>query len=163
LRDVAGTQPWTPAGSFLITLASNKIEVIENNLRVLKLTAPIRLGRSWKGNTYLSPNPYGSDYSFSNDDNMFEWDFTFDESEATATINGKTFNDVITVTAIDESINETISDPRAYAYKNLAVDRYAKGVGLIFQEFIMWEYQPNPGGLPYKVGFGVKRTILDHN
>jgi hypothetical protein len=27
----------------------------------------------------------------------------------------------------------------------------------------LWEYQPNPNGTPYRTGFGIKRTIIDHN
>ena len=38
---------------------------------------------------------------------------------------------------------------------------YAKGIGMVSQELVMWEYQPRNGG--YKVGFGVKHTMLNHN
>jgi hypothetical protein len=48
---------------------------------------------------------------------------------------------------------------------NYSVEKYAKGIGLVYQEFLMWEYQPpnaaNPTGA--RIGFGVKRSIIDHN
>ncbi|MDB5196616.1 MAG: hypothetical protein JWP88_987, partial [Flaviaesturariibacter sp.] len=56
-----------------------------------------------------------------------------------------------------------ITSVSAFASRSFARDKIAKGIGLISQEYILWEYQPNPNGTPYKIGFGVKRTILDHN
>ena len=50
-----------------------------------------------------------------------------------------------------------------YGIKSYAVDKYSKNIGLIYQELALWEYQPNSGGTPYKVGFIVKRSILEHN
>jgi hypothetical protein len=49
--------------------------------------------------------------------------------------------------------------------KSFAVDKFAKGIGLVHQELILWQFEPNQNGsgTSYKVGFGVKRTMLDHN
>jgi hypothetical protein len=39
-----------------------------------------------------------------------------------------------------------------------------KGVGLIYREFLHWEYQGGETGVPgYFVGYGIKLSILDHN
>ena len=48
---------------------------------------------------------------------------------------------------------------------NYSIEKYAKGVGLVYKEFIMWDYQPNPGGVggAYKAGFGIKMWMIDHN
>jgi hypothetical protein len=54
------------------------------------------------------------------------------------------------------------NDP-PFATKSFSEEKYAKGVGLIYQELILWEFQPNIGGTPFKVGFGIRRSILDHN
>jgi hypothetical protein len=56
--------------------------------------------------------------------------------------------------------------PQASRY--LFVEKYAKGIGMVYQELTMWEYQfipdPNkPDNLGYFVGFGVKREMIDHN
>ena len=53
-----------------------------------------------------------------------------------------------------------------YGTNNLQVEKYAKGVGLVYQEFIMWEYQyrvTNGQDDGYKTGFGVKRIMLNYN
>ena len=79
LRDSAGLQPWQETGSYTITPLANQIELTENNLRFIKLHAPIRSGFTWKGNRYFPDNAYNSaGYNFSNDDNIQDWDYSFD-------------------------------------------------------------------------------------
>ncbi len=163
IRDLAGTQPWRPSGSYFITPLENSVEVIEDNLRTIKLIAPIKEGTAWKGARFFGTEPYSSLYNFSNDDNIADWDFTIESADETIVLNSQTINDVVSLTAIDESLNVPITDTRSYASKTLLQEKFAKGIGLIFQEYILWEYQPNLNGTPYKTGFGVKRSMIDHN
>jgi len=163
IRDLAGTQTWRQSGSYFITPLSNSVEVIEDNLRTIKLISPIKEGTSWKGARFFGSEPYASLYNFSNDDNIADWDFTIDSTNATVVLNGQTITDVVKLTAINESLNVPITDARSYASKTLLQEKFAKGIGLIFQEYILWEYQPNLNGTPYKTGFGVKRSLIDHN
>lgn len=163
-RDTAGHKPWSPAGTYFITVSTNTVEVIENNLRSLRLADPLKLDFEWKGNRYLPTEPFGSLYNFSNDDYMSDWDFTYESKGETLQLANHLLEEVVTIKHIDESINVPITTPTAYASINYAVDKYAKGVGLVYQEMVMWEYQPNPGGPSgYKTGFGVKRSMIDHN
>ena len=163
LRNADGSGAWRPAGTFAIVPGDKTVEVVENNLRFLKLAGPIRQDYSWKGNRYLPFDPYGASYAFSNDDNMAEWDYTYTATGETITLNGKTINDVLTVEQINESANAPVTQPGAYGYINYSVNRFAKGIGLVYEELTMWEYQPNPGGTGYRTGFGVKRSLIDHN
>jgi len=57
----------------------------------------------------------------------------------------------------------TVIDSSAYASVSYMQDNYAKGIGLIAEEFIMWDYQPPNVSNPGKRGFGIKRSIIDHN
>jgi len=56
-----------------------------------------------------------------------------------------------------------------YAAKLYGVDKYAKNIGLIYQQLTLWEFEPNynpndnGANSPYKLGFGVTRTMIDHN
>lgn len=162
IRDVAGTEAWKPSGSYYIIPGNTTVEVVENNLRFVKLTTPVRQDNNWKGNRFLPADPYGTFYPFSNDDNMMDWDYTYTTTGETLTLNGLTLNDVVTVQQADESVNAPVTQQAAYGYINYSVDKYAKGLGLVYEELIMWEYQPNSGN-GYKTGFGVKRSIIDHN
>ena len=164
LNNATGTQPWTPAGSYFITPSEGTIEVIENNLRVVTLVGKVEQGRTWKGNRFLGTDPYlNFSYNFGNDDNIADWNFTINETGGSKSINGKNYTNVATVLAVDESLNVPINDTKAFAARTYSLSQYAKNVGLIYQEHILWEYQPNPNGTPYKTGFGIKRSIIDHN
>lgn len=170
IRDTAGLQPWSSAGTYSITLADSVLEVNENNLRILKMVRPITEYNTWRGNRYLPENAFGTLYTFNNDFRMDLWDYTYSDIDASLTVKGKIYNDVVTVDGIDETFNAnaantTVTNPSAIAYVNYLQDNYAKGIGLIYQQFIMWEYQPPNGSntTGSKTGFGVKRSIIDHN
>jgi hypothetical protein len=169
-RDTAGTQPWVSAGTYVITPTDKTVEVIENNFRFVKLVMPIAQDYTWKGNRYLPSEPFSSLYSFNNDMGMDQWDYTYTSIQGNLTVKGKPYSDVLTVDGIDDVFNAninnaTVVNPAIIGYVNHQQDNYAKGIGLIYQEFIMWEYQP-PNGVNQvgsKVGFGIKRSIIDHN
>jgi hypothetical protein len=165
ITDSAGTQPWAPNGTFFITPLADQAEVIEDNLRFIKLHLPLKTNVTWKGNKYLTSDPYASLFQFSNDDNMNEWDYDYEQYEASITIDGKTINDVYTVTQIDEALNAPVTDTRSYGARSLGIEKYAKNIGLVYREYILWEYQPNTGGSGggYKTGFGIKMWMIDHN
>ncbi|MCX8020274.1 MAG: hypothetical protein N2747_07275 [Chitinophagaceae bacterium] len=165
IRDSAGTQPWQANGTYLMMLLNDKAEMTEDNLRVIKLQLPIKDKFTWKGNRYLPDNPYGPLYNFSNDDNMADWDFYYDGNPSSFSYRGVNYNNVITVEQANEVLNVPITNPNAYAALTRCVDRYAKGTGLVFRHFEIWEYQPNPGGTagPYKTGFGITMWMIDKN
>ena len=80
------------------------------------------------------------------------------------TINGHTFS-VITVDGIDRSSNVPVVDPTIFGSIDYQQYKYAKGLGLVYQQWIMWDYQPPNGVSPtgFKTGFGIKRSMIDHN
>lgn len=165
LRDSAGTGPWAPAGSYMVTPLAHTLEVIENNLRFVKLVMPLSQDKSWKANQFLPDEPYGGTFNFNNDFDIAAWDYSYSSLGESMVINGETLNDVITIDGINDVINVPVTDPANYGSINYQQEKYAKGIGMVFQELIMWEYQPNTGGSGggFKVGFGVKRTMIDHN
>lgn len=163
LRDTAATQPWQPAGTYFITVLDGSAEVVEDNMRVVKLVSPFKEAGSWKGNRFLGDEPYASRYNFSNDDNMEDWDFEILATGESVTIGTKTFKDVITIRSIDESLNAPVTDVKSFGSKSFSEEKYAKGIGLIQQELTLWEYQPPTSISGYKIGFGVKRRLIDHN
>ncbi len=46
---------------------------------------------------------------------------------------------------------------------SFSVEKYAKGIGMVYQEFLLWEYEPNSAGTAFKEGFGIKRSMVEHN
>lgn len=164
LRDSAGTQPWVENGTYFVTNLSDQAEVIEDNLRYIKLHLPLKVNTDWKGNKYLSSDPFASLYTFNNDDDMNDWDYNIESFDPSITIDGNTVNDVYTVFQIDESFNAPVTDTRQIGSRTLAQESYAKNIGLVTRDFILWEYQPPRNSLPgYYTGFGIKMWMIDHN
>lgn len=164
-RDDAGAGPWIHTSTYYITPLEKQVETVdESNFRFIKMHLPLRDGYSWKGNTYLPTNPYSSKFNFSNDDNMADWEYFYDGGPSTFNYQGIDYANVYSVEQADEEYNVPITDPNAYAAKSRAVEKYSKDIGLVYKEFILWEYQPNPGGAnPYKTGFGITMWMIDHN
>ena len=158
IRDSAGDNPWARAGAIFITPVEKSVEVISDNMRVLKLVFPVTEGNSWKGNRYISSGTPNDPHIHIDD-----WDFTYENKGETVILNDQTITDVVTVTGPDEAANAPVVDPASFGSRTYSLDQYAKNIGLVFQELILWEYQPNPNGTPFKVGFGVKRSMIDHN
>jgi hypothetical protein len=153
---------WKPLMTYHVIPTDNSIELNENNFRYIKLTTPVRDGRSWKGNGYLPDNPYQTLFDFSNDEDIQDWDYTYQNVGASLTLDNKTYDNTISVLQIADSANLPIQ-ANIPASKSYWVEKYAKGVGLVYKEVEMWEYQPPTSQSGYRHGYGLKLTIIDHN
>lgn len=165
LRDLNSTNEndWRPIMSYTVTATGNSMELNENNFRYIKLTTPIRDGRSWRGNGFLPSNPYKDLFEFSNDEDIQEWDYTYQDAGASLNLNNKTYDNTISVLQIADSSHTPITDLTVPASKSYWIEKYAKGVGLVYKEVEIWEYQPATTVSSYRHGYGLKLTIIDHN
>lgn len=163
LRNEAGTSPWVENGTYFITPLTDQAEVIEDNLRYIKLHLPLKVNTVWKGNKYLSGDPFASLYTFNNDDDMNNWDYDIESYEPSITIAGTPVKDVFTVFQIDESFNAPVTNPNSIGSRTLAQEQYAKNIGLVSRDFILWEYQPPSSQAAHYTGFGIKMWMIDHN
>jgi hypothetical protein len=166
LRDSSGTQAWQPNGSYLVTPLHDQLEVTEDNLRFIKLHLPFKEGVSWKGGKYLPDDAYHFISNFNSyDDDLNDWDYYFDRFESSVNYRNQVYTDVWTVEEADETVNIPVTDPMMYGSLVRAVEQYAKGIGLVYREYTLYEYQPNltgPGG-PFKTGQGITMWMIDHN
>lgn len=165
INNETGTGEWALNGTYFITPLEDQVELIEDNLRFIKLHTPMKEGFSWKGNTYLPNEPYASfGYIMENDNDMQTWDFTYDNYASTFTYDGKTYADVYTVESAGDSINVPIVAIQSYGSKTRSVEKYAKNIGLVFRDYALWEYQPNLNGPnPTYSGFAIRMWMIDHN
>ncbi len=153
-------QDWIPNNTFSVIPTQNSIEYIENNFRYLKLELPVKQDFSWKGNSYLPSMAYAPAYDFASDFTD-GWDYIYDSIDVPLTINSLTFDSTIKVFEQDYFTGDDPPLPTtSYSEKTYAVEKYAKGVGLIYREYLHWEYQGV--NKSYK-GFGIKLSIIDHN
>jgi hypothetical protein len=45
----------------------------------------------------------------------------------------------------------------------MAIEKYAKNIGLVTRDFILWEYQPPSSEPAHFTGFGIKMWMINHN
>ena len=131
IRDSAGTQNWNAMGTYFINVLNDQTEVTEDNLRVIKLHLPLKEGFDWKGNTYLPDEPYMLSYDFNNDNDMKEWNFSYDIFEPATSYRGNNYTDVFTVIQQDDNFNAPVVDASKYGYKTLSVEKYSKTIGMV--------------------------------
>lgn len=150
--------PWVPDNTFMAVVSESSAEFIENNLRFLKMKAPIRNGFSWKGNTYIDTYSLNSDVKYLDD-----WDYTYDSLDAKITLGAVSIDSTLKVDQRNEIIGNP-GDPNSYSEINYGAEKYGKHIGLIYRNFLHVEYQPpTPGRGGYRQGYGVKLTMIDHN
>lgn len=159
-RDVAGTQPWAEHITYMITPTKESVEVIENNFRYIKLKLPIKEGFNWKGNTYISLFSSDPDWDYRYLDG---WDYMYENIGSPFTTAMGSIPNTITVNQRDEVLGHP-QDPGLYSERNFSVEVYAKGIGLIYKDFLHSQYQPLNGSTPaYRLGYGIRLNMLSHN
>jgi hypothetical protein len=166
LRDLSSTndEDYVAKLTYFVTPTRESIEVQEENLKFQKLRLPVNNGFNWHGNSFLPATPYFELFQFSNDEDINLWDYTYSNVNEQATINDNIYDSTVTVQQVADSSNVPIEFPEGLAYRNYWTETYAKNIGLIYKEVVMWEYQPPNSGNPgFRSGFGLKLSIIDHN
>ena len=152
------TAAWVPDNTFMAIQTSGTVEFIENNLRFIKLKWPIRDGDSWKGNSYIDPFASGLDLKY-----LEDWGYTYDSVNVKQTLGSFTLDSTLKVAQRNEILGNP-SDPTVYHEINFSEEKYGKGLGMVYRNFLHIEYQPpRPGVGAYRIGYGVKMTMIDHN
>jgi hypothetical protein len=168
LSDTTGTLPWTPTMTYMVTYLGNTLQVVENNLRFIKLTEPLTIGFNWTGNTYLPYAPYQDLFDFSDDANLSLglWNYTYQSVNTPYQAGNKTYDSTVSVLLVNDSVNVPLVDPTTFASRTYWWETYAKNIGLVFRHTELWEYQPSSSNgttAGYKIGFEVTLTLVDHN
>jgi hypothetical protein len=166
-----------PAGAFVsdnTAMAVNtgsRYEFTENNLKYFKLTLPIADGNSWQGNSAIDlivNSSLGVDLSY-----LADWDYTYENLGAAKKVGTFNLVNTLTVNQKDDSTNLPIkflgpnvpdSVATQIASKNFSQEIYSKGIGMVYRNFLHYEFQRSRGSSVFKFsGYGVKLTMIDHN
>ncbi len=95
---------------------------------------------------------------------MRDWEYIYENVDQPVTIENVDYANTVTVFQVGDSQNAPVTEPDLIGYRNYSTETYAKGIGLVSRETVMWEYQPKNGDKPpFKTGFGIKLSILNHN
>ncbi|MBC7937884.1 MAG: hypothetical protein H7Y86_21260 [Rhizobacter sp.] len=152
---------WQGDATFLATPTSQGLEFVENNLRYIKLRLPIRDGYTWLGNSYIDTYSLNSEVKY-----LADWDYMYDSVGVAATVGDYNLDDVIKVEQRDEIIGDPTDPLNLYYETNYGMEKYARGVGLVYRKFLHIEYQRPTGSVTGKFvdgTYGVTLTMIDHN
>ena len=154
-----GTSPWVYSTTFLVTNTGGTIEMVENNLRFIKLAFPLKQDFSWKGNAFINTTSLDPDLRY-----LDNWDYMYDSVNVPLSFNGIIIDSTLKIMERDEFTGQDPNMPGTlYAEKNYSVEKYGKGIGLIYRDFIHWVYQGKENGRGYYEGYGVKLTMTGYN
>ena len=158
ISDTTGTAPWTPIETYMITATNQSVEVVENNMRFIKMVAPVVNGYTWSGNSYIDTRSLLSTVTY-----LDGWNYVYDSVGMPFT----TFSDVVpssvTIRQADDSSGSLIDT--VFSTRDFSEEVYGKGIGLIYKNFIHWEYQPPNVNVPVGSfsGYGIKLMMVEHN
>ncbi len=161
MRDSASLNEadWQPTSTYMVVPGRETVEVIENNLRYQKLKLPVSNGFVWKGNSYIDTYSIDSDVRY-----LFDWDYTYQKVDSSFSLAGTAVPHTVTVQQRDEILGNP-SNLDSYSERNYGMEVYAKGVGLVYKNFLHWVFQPRTTTYPvgYKEGYGIKLRMISHN
>ena len=167
IRSKIDTSKWNEHATYLVTPLRQSLELIEDNLRFIKLQLPIQDYFSWNGNRYLPDEAYPQfGFNSTAHSRLDSWEYNYENINGSDTINGKFFSSTITVTcSIADSAGFPPLNINGPAFKTIWEEKYAKGVGLISRIISLEEFQPRSTTYPngYFSGFGLKQTLVEHN
>jgi hypothetical protein len=160
IRDNADTTKWTDNTSYIIIPLAHSVEVVDNNLRYIKLQEPIRETATWKGNNYINT------FSDPSQQYLDDWDYTFENVEQPFSLGKLNWDQSITVNQRDEVLG-TPDNRQFYWEINRSKEVYAKGIGLVYKDFLHEAWQPSniicPAGCFESNGYGIRLTFLNSN
>ncbi len=113
------TQSWQLKRVWSACLFNDRAERQEENLRFMKLTFPVILNKSWRGNIYIVPD---STYNYTPD-----WQYTYKAIDTTLHLNSIKLDSCILVQQYND---------QNQIEKHIEREMYQKGTGLVYKESI---------------------------
>lgn len=165
ITDTLMVNPWQDDITYTVTPTANTIEVVENNLRFIKLTEPFTTNLTWNGNSYLGDAPYQTFYgSLTSQIELQSWQFNYENIGQSYQIGPITVPNSITVQQANDSTNIPIPNDSVFANRQFGLEVYGAGIGLVYKSYILWDFQPVTPDLPaHYEGFGVTQWMVGHN
>ena len=109
---------------------TTNLQVIENDIRFIKLIYPPQLSENWSGNLYVPTDNAYAIYQ--------GWTYNFQNIDTTIIVSGQTYNHAVVVSEVNNVslINKTVR-----------TEIYAPNVGMIYQEWEALSIQNNGGSI----------------
>lgn len=138
------------------TPAAEKLELVENNLRFIRLTNPVGEGKTWLGNSLVPSEDH--DYDF-----LKGWRYKYENVLKPFDNGARTFDKTITVIERDSILNNPEIAPNTFASLQQSKSVYAYAVGMVYHSYSYWTYDPIPGQQNCRKGVGVVMRAIEYN
>ncbi len=159
IRDTSAIQPWRFAATYVATPTDQTLEYVDNNMRFVKLHAPIKEGYTWKAHSFIDTKSTNSTVRY-----LDEWEYEYRDIEQPYTVLRKTYDSTITVFQRDETVPSGPFNPAVFQQKDYGIEVYAKNIGLVYKEFLHWTWNVSSSNAGYEDGsYGVKLQLISHN
>jgi hypothetical protein len=157
LSDTSETTEWVASIAFMVTPLAGSVEVIENNLRFIKMVTPVQDGNAWLGNVYIDTKSDISQVPY-----MDGWYYNYANTGQPFDVLAGTVPVTVTVKEADDV---TGLGDGSYTQTVFSEEVYGKNIGLIYKRFLYSVYQsPNveyPSGAT--IGYGISFNMVSHN
>ena len=155
ITDTLASKPYQYTATYYAVIDSNKIEYVDNNLRFITVVNPVSANTTWKGNSYINTTTNGDNYFLNN------WQYQYQKIYAAYTVKKGSINNTVTILQQDES-SSPVFDPNFYHNKTYSVEVYAKGIGLIYKDFLHYTYQVTPSKYYETGSYGIRLSLVDY-
>jgi hypothetical protein len=154
MRSNTDTTQWFDNATFIVVPSKRTIQFIENNLKFIKLSNPVKDLNTWAGNSFINT-----------DDNFLRfyenWEYFYENVGQPIVLNDSTYPETITVNQSDLVNGDPTNKNFFYAITKSS-EVYAKGIGLVYKDFLYEAWQPATSNYEAN-SYGVRLTILNHN
>lgn len=155
ITDTLLSKPYQYTATYYATIDSNKIEYVDDNLRFIDLVNPVSLNTTWKGNSYINTTTNSDNYYLNN------WQYQYQNINESFTVKKGVINNTVTILQQNES-SATNFDPNFYHNKTYSIEVYAKGIGLIYKDFLHYTYQVTPSKYYETGSYGIRLSLVDY-
>lgn len=135
-------ESWSLKDVWMVVVTNRKVEKVEENVRFIRMTFPVKIGQYWDGNAKNT---------------LDSWDYTYSEVGAAETV-GDTYFENTAVVEQEGAVN-LIEQERGK-------EIYAHEIGLVYKELIEIKtdvnYMSNPTPENIQSGYEVYYTYLSH-
>jgi hypothetical protein len=147
-RRESSADPWVIDRVWSVIRTTTNLQKKEDEVRYVKLVFPPVAGGTWDGNVYI-PSANEPFLDFKN------WEYTYQDVDVPYSINGFSFDSALI--AVDVADSNFIN-------KRLKKEVYAKGIGMVYQE---WEMKTKQSVTSWDTGkwtgFGLHMRMIEHN
>jgi hypothetical protein len=134
---------------------------VEENLKFIKFVFPALEGKRWNGNIFFDESSTIITVSGESLAMFRGWDDARITSiDITEEVGAKSYDQVATVLLTDDREENTVE-------RRFALEKYARGIGLIYKENIILDSQQSQSTAPWtekaEKGFILKQTLIEYN